>query len=171
MTPADVLPWVAAPLYLYAAGCDLAARIIPDRVPLTLLALGAAAALATDVASLWSALAAGAAVFLALALAGGAVIGGGDVKLAAASVVVLGAGRAIDFILLTALAGGVLALVYLTARGVLRRRPATRADRPMSRHRPGRLLAAEARRIRRGAGLPYGVAIGAAALTLLIQAS
>lgn len=170
MTPADVILLATTPVYLGAACCDVAARIIPNSVPAILLAVGVGATAMTDAGTLWSSLGAGLAVFLALAIIGGAALGGGDVKLAAASAVLLGAGRTLDFLLLTTLVGGVLATGYLIARAVLRRRPASPCPAPAgsrARRRWAVVLAAERRRIRRGAGLPYGVAIASAALMML----
>ena len=170
MTPADAILLAVTPLYLGAACCDLASRIIPNSVPAALLAVGIGAAALADAGTLWTSLGAGLAGFLGLAVVGGAALGGGDVKLAAASAVLLGAGRTLDFLLLTALAGGVLAAGYLAARAVLRRRPATPCPAPAGsrmRRRWAVVLAAERRRIRRDAGLPYGVAIASAALTML----
>ncbi|HYH37547.1 MAG TPA: prepilin peptidase [Azospirillum sp.] len=176
MTPADAILMAVTPVYLGAAVCDVAARIIPDRAPAALLAVGIGAAALAGAGLPWGALGAGLAVFVGLAVVAGGALGGGDIKLAAASAVLLGAGRTLDFLLLTALAGGVLAAGYLTARAVLRRRPAPRCPAPDGvrgrwRHRGAVVLAAEGRRIRRGAGLPYGVAIATAALMLLAQPS
>lgn len=172
MTPADAILVAVIPFYLGAACTDVAARIIPNSVPAALLAVGIGATSLADAAALWTSLGAGLGVFLGLALLGGAVIGGGDVKLAAASAVLLGAGRTLEFLLLTALAGGVLALVYLIGRAALRRHPPVPCPSPggnRTRRRRAVILAAECRRIRRGAGLPYGVAIAAAVLILLAK--
>ncbi|WP_109120752.1 prepilin peptidase [Azospirillum sp. TSO22-1] len=176
MTPADAILMAVTPVYLGAAFCDVAARIIPDRAPVALLAVGVGVALLAGPGLPWGALGAGLAVFIGLAVVAGGALGGGDIKLAAASAVLLGAGRTPDLLLLTALAGGVLAAGYLMARAVLRRLPAQRCPMPGKatgrwRHRCAVVLAAERRRIRRGAGLPYGVAIATAALTLLAQPS
>ena len=47
-------------------------------------------------------------------------LGGGDVKLLAASVLLVGASSFFDFLILTALAGGVLSLVYIAAFLILK---------------------------------------------------
>ena len=89
-------------------------------------------------------------------------LGGGDVKLLAA-VAVLPAPAAVPALLLAiALAGGLLSALYLLLH---RRRPAATTPRP-ARLLP-RVLRAEARRIRSGGPLPYGVAIGAGTLATL----
>jgi prepilin peptidase CpaA len=108
-----------------AAVCDLKRRRIPNALTLALLVVGLAAQgiFHGPVAAL-SGLAAGVIVILALYLpwnAGG--IGGGDVKLAAATATWLGFSHIIPFALATAIAGGVVALVcYVVAR------PGTRAE-------------------------------------------
>ena len=132
----------AVAVFLMAAGYDLAERRIPNGLVLALAALGLArlawglvgAAPVTPGADL----AAAAAIF-----ASGAVLfhlslmGGGDVKLLAAGALWLGAASLAPFIVVTALAGGALAFVYMGLALALR---LPRRDRP---------------------ALPYGVAIAA----------
>lgn len=85
------------------------------------------------------------------------VCGGGDVKLLSATALWMGWVRLPEFLLLTALAGGVLALVLLASRRLAASRllAATGA-------RPRRLFA-------RASGVPYGVAIATAGLSMLPQ--
>jgi prepilin peptidase CpaA len=105
--------WAIPPLAILAAAalCDARWRIIPDALPLALGAGGAAALVAAGWPSgLWSALAAlavfaGGALLFALG-----VMGGGDVKLAAALTLWLPAEHVPAFLVLTSLAGGAVAL-------------------------------------------------------------
>jgi prepilin peptidase CpaA len=100
-------------------------------------------------------------VLVALWLRG--FIGGGDVKLTAAAALALPPSEVGAFLLAIALAGGVLALLYL-ALSVIVRRPA-----PGIRHGlPARLLKAETWRMHRRGPIPYGVAIATGGLFTLI---
>lgn len=133
---------------------DIAARTIPNALSLAIAALGLAAHLLAGDAP--PALLAALGVFLLGILAWRCgVMGGGDVKLLAACTLLAGPATAPDLLLAVALAGGVLALVYLGLRPLLA---------PPAARRPASLLAralrAEAWRIRRGGPLPYAVAIG-----------
>lgn len=78
--------------------------------------------------------------------------GGGDAKLAAASALWLGPAAILPYLVYTALCGGVLAVVLLAGRGIARRFGLPRGPRWMRRI------------LRRKAGVPYGVALGAGAL-------
>lgn len=143
-----VLP---AALLAVGAGFDMAKRIIPDSVSLGLLGC-AALGLAQEGAALES-LAVALAVF-----AGGAAffamgwMGGGDVKLAAATSLTVGAGATPIFLLWTSLAGLVVALVTFAAQFGA----ACPANGP-------RAALAQARAAR----LPYGVAIAAGGIAAL----
>jgi prepilin peptidase CpaA len=100
-------------------------------------------------------------VLLVLAMRGW--LGGGDVKLAAALALGLPPTATWDFIMATVLAGGLLGLGYLTgSRFMPRFRPATTA------HLVPRILVVEAWRLRRGGPLPYGVAIAAGGIFVLL---
>ncbi|HET7410175.1 MAG TPA: prepilin peptidase [Paracoccaceae bacterium] len=81
-------------------------------------------------------------------------MGGGDAKLAATAALWLGAGHVLPFVVMTALAGGALAIAIIGLRSV-----------PIFAFWPEPDWA---RRLRSGeAGLPYGVAIAAGALMVL----
>jgi prepilin peptidase CpaA len=174
MHMADFTTPAALALLILAAAHDVVARTIPDRFPLILAALSGAGLVA---AGSWTAglatLGAAAAVFAVLAVfcvAG--ILGGGDVKLAAAAVLLVEAHGAIPFLMAMLLTGGILSLAYLGGYLLLRGRrvpapPARGAERHCVRHRLGIVLAAERWRIARKQSIPYGVAIScAAALTL-----
>ncbi len=138
-------------LLLCAAASDVATRRIPNRLTAALALVGVArlaaglaagggwADPALDLAAAGAVLALGAAGFAAGA------IGGGDVKLAAAAALWLGAGAVGTFLAFSALAGGVLAAAYL-GLGVLGRR----AGRPAPT-------------------LPYGVALAAGGLAATLH--
>jgi prepilin peptidase CpaA len=133
---------------------DIAARTIPNALSLAIAALGLAAHLLAGDAPPALLAALGVLLLGILAWRCG-VMGGGDVKLLAACTLLAGPATAPDLLLAVALAGGVLALVYLGLRPLLA---------PPAARRPASLLAralrAEAWRIRRGGPLPYAVAIG-----------
>jgi prepilin peptidase CpaA len=137
-----ILPLLAMTVFALAALTDVAGRRIPNGLVLALVALA--------VVRIATALAGGAALDLGLALAvflAGAfvfhfgVIGGGDVKLIAAGVLWTGAGAAGEFLLATAIAGGVLAGAFLLQARLAPRPEGTARVRPPS--------------------LPYGIAIAA----------
>lgn len=135
------LSLAALALFVAAATTDAIERKIPDilpiglalvalaRIALVLAAGGAALGAAADVAAAVAVFALGAAGF------GAGVLGGGDVKLLAAGTLWVGVASLLPFLMATALAGGVLALLFLL---------------------PG-LVRGEAGRV----ALPYGIAIAA----------
>jgi prepilin peptidase CpaA len=152
---------------LLGAAClkDIATRAIPNMAATGLAVIGIAARVADHSAVM--AFASSALVFL-----GGALcwrfgwVGGGDVKLLAACAWLVPPPQVPHLIYLTAIAGGVLACLYLALSCVARGSPA-----PVSVARPHALVQRIARaewwRIRRRASLPYGCAIAAATLIIL----
>lgn len=103
-----------------AAATDLRLRIIPDSVPLAVLALFAIKALLGDAPAWPWHLTVGAGAFaIGLVLFARGWMGGGDVKLIPAVAVWAGPDRLALFLLATTLAGGVLALVMLARRRLL----------------------------------------------------
>jgi len=167
-TPEILLGGLAALLLGTAGICDLATRTIPDRIPLALILLGVAAQL--DAGRLGVALLVAFAVFGLAALAWRrGWMGGGDVKLLAACALFLPPARVPGMLLATALAGGVLAGIYLFLRRVVTSPPGARASRPPARRFLARALRAERWRIARRGSLPYANAIAAGALFVLIK--
>ncbi|MDF1586045.1 A24 family peptidase [Marinimicrococcus flavescens] len=160
----------AAATLLLAALCDVAWRLIPNGVSLALVALGTGLRLAQagPEGLIWTA-AASALLFAVMLLAWSrGLMGGGDAKLLPAAAMTLPAAAVPQLVLMTALAGGALALLYLLLQQAARRLPAfprQHRGQPLLR----RLLAAEGWRLRRRGPLPYGVAIAAAALMLLLR--
>jgi prepilin peptidase CpaA len=149
----------------FASLNDVAARSIPDLAPAGLLVIGVAVRLADGTAA--AALAASAAVFLLGALFWRfGWLGGGDVKLLVACAWLVSPSLVPQLVLLTAIAGGVLACLYL-ALGVLARSLPTPQRTVRPRSLLGRIRRAEWWRIRRRAALPYGCAIAVATLLTL----
>ncbi len=159
---------IAMGILLVAAWNDIATRTIPDGLSLALIA--AALLLRPFADGLiplgWS-LAGALGLFVALALLNArGIIGGGDVKLAAAMACVLPLHFLGAFLMATALAGGVVAAVHLLARLLPGPLPAP-AGAPVLM----RVFAAERWRIARRGSLPYAVAIAAGGWIALLAAS
>jgi prepilin peptidase CpaA len=149
-------------LLLIAALHDIAARTIPDLICLALAFLGVARHLPDGrlpIALLASFLI----LLLAVPLWWRGLTGGGDVKLLTAVALLVPPGRVTDLLLVMALVGGALALLYLTLAPLL---PEPAAARPAAT--TARILRIEQWRIRRRGPLPYGVAIAAGAITVLL---
>ncbi len=143
------------PIVVTVAACyDLLTMQIPNRFPaalaLAFLALALLSGLPLQVIGLH--LLAGLGVLVGtFALFAFGYLGGGDAKLASAIALWVGIEQALPFLILTALFGGALSLIILSYRSM-----------PL----PGFLLGwtAALRLHEKGAGIPYGVAIAAAAL-------
>ncbi len=139
-----------------AASYDLLTMQIPNRFPAALAIAFLALALLTSLPlpTIGINLLAGMAVLAAtFALFAFGFLGGGDAKLASAITLWLGLEQALPFLVLTALFGGALSLAVLAFRAV-----------PL----PGFLLGwpPALRLHEKGAGVPYGVALAAAALVV-----
>jgi prepilin peptidase CpaA len=95
-------------------------------------------------------------------------LGGGDVKLAAAVCVGLPPAEVWRFIIVTSLAGGILAVLHLLGRLALRRSgaspPAPAGSSPLIR-----VLRTERWRIARGGPLSYGVAIACGGIWAILE--
>jgi prepilin peptidase CpaA len=100
-------------------------------------------------------------------------IGGGDVKLLTACVLLVPPGSVPELILSTATAGGLLAVSYLALSRLLRGSVSTEPADPdqvgsvRRRNLLRRIWRAERRRIHRGLSLPYSCAIAAGAVLTL----
>jgi prepilin peptidase CpaA len=152
---------IAACILVISALHDLAFRTVPNWASGVLLAAGVTRHI-LDHQLLYS-LASVAILFVAAALCWRrGLMGGGDVKLLATAGSLLPAGTRFDYILLVALAGGVLALLYLVLQSLIR---------TTSHRKPsgliGRIVKAERWRIARRGPLPYASAIAAGALCTL----
>jgi prepilin peptidase CpaA len=154
----DLVTAATIVLLILAARRDLATRIIPDGISITLVGLGIASRSLAGLPNLALSvgLAAGLFILLVPAHARG-VLGGGDVKLLAATAVGLSPESLYGFVVVTALAGGALALLHLTLRRAFRGVSTAPPPRGIALSR--RIAAAERWRIARHGSLPYGVAI------------
>jgi prepilin peptidase CpaA len=157
----QTLPDIVALLALAALGAaalnDVALRRIPNFLP-AVIALAGLFRQAMLGAPLLALLGAGCVLAGATLLWMRGLMGGGDVKLLAAAALLMPVAAIPAMLLAVAIAGGVLALFHLVLRGRL---AAPSWPRPTGLLR--RVLRCEAWRIRRGAPLPYGVAIAAGA--------
>ena len=155
------IAWMAALVLLaLAAASDLASRIVPDRASLGVALAGILLRLQDS--TLATALAAALAVFVAgLVCWHRGWLGGGDVKLVAATALLVPPGRVPGLVAAVLLAGGALALIYL-ALGALLPAPAASGQAPSGRL--ARIARIERRRVHRRGPLPYACAIVAGTL-------
>ena len=162
-----VFATLAAVLLVYAALHDIAARTVPNWLPLCLLMLGCGARLAAH--SLLAGVAVTLVTFVVLfGLWLGGAMGGGDVKLWAATALLIPPllQPELGFLLRVLLLGGALAILYLLLRVCV---PRPRASRQGGLLR--RVARVEAWRIGRRAPLPYACAIAGGALASLLPLS
>ncbi|WP_314962174.1 A24 family peptidase [Bradyrhizobium cosmicum] len=141
-------------LLLYVATIDVATRLIRNDICLALALLGIASQLASPMELVESLVAATIVFLLLLMIYQRGWIGGGDVKLLVALAIGLPLTGVIQLFTITALAGGVLALVHL----MMRLLPYPRLA-PAGSSLVRRVYAVERWRHLRHAPLPYGVAI------------
>jgi prepilin peptidase CpaA len=158
---------LSAVLLVYAALHDIAARTVPNWLPLCLLVLGCGERLTDH--SLLAGVAAAVITFVVLfgVWLGGAM-GGGDVKLWAATALLIPPllQPELTFLFRVVLFGGALALFYLLLRRLV---PRPRVSRQGGLLR--RIIRTEAWRIGRRAPLPYACAIAGGALATLLPLS
>ena len=143
----------------FAAASDLLTMTIANRISLILVAGFAMVALLCGLSggALLSHFAAGAAVLAAAFLCFAyRWVGGGDAKLAAATALWLGFGNLFDYLIYASILGGALTLLIMLFRTM-----------PL----PSLLAGSEwAKRLHRhDAGIPYGIALAAAALIVYPQ--
>jgi prepilin peptidase CpaA len=141
-------------LLLYVATVDVATRLIRNEICLALALLGIAAQLASPMQLAQSLIAAAILSLLLLFIYQRGSIGGGDVKLLVALAIGLPAAGVLQLLTITALTGGLLALVHL----VMRHLPYPKLA-PAGSSLVRRVYAVERWRHLRHAPLPYGVAI------------
>ena len=158
------LECAALALLLFAALHDLAVRTVPNYVAASLLLIGAV--IRTFEHDLFPALAAALVMFLLLfGLWVAGLMGGGDVKLWAASVLLIPPSVRLEsaFLANVVILGGVLAILYLLLPLVISKPAASRAGSFFRR-----FLRAERWRIKRRAPLPYACAIAGGAFAVLL---
>ncbi|MBR1028318.1 MULTISPECIES: prepilin peptidase [Bradyrhizobium] len=141
-------------LLLYVASFDVATRLIRNDICLALALLGIAGQFANPMLILESLIAATILFLLLFMIYQRGGIGGGDVKLLVALAIGLPLTGVIQLLTITALAGGVLALVHV----MMRLLPYPRLA-PAGSSLVRRVYAIERWRHLRHAPLPYGVAI------------
>src|SRR5580704_5399346 len=140
----------------FAASSDLFTMTIANRISLILaggFVLLAALTGMSGADMLAHAAAAAAVLVVAFVLFSFGWIGGGDAKLAAATVLWLGFGHLADYLIYSSLLGGALTLLLIQYRAM-----------PMPKVLLGREWAE--RLHRRDGGVPYGIALAAAALVV-----
>jgi prepilin peptidase CpaA len=151
----------SAAVLVLASLHDLVARTVPNWLAAVLAVLGLA--LRAVSGSLLAGTCAGVVVFVLAAICWRrGWMGGGDVKLLAASAIVVPPSLVLSFITAVALFGGVLAVFYLLARRLV---PLSWTPRPRSLL--ARAMRVELWRIHRGGPLPYACAIAAGGLFIL----
>ena len=156
------LTGLAIVLLGYAALSDVATRRIPNWVSALVALLGAALRLQDGQLALSLAIAVGAFGGLYVLWTRG-WIGGGDVKLLAATTLLASPGQVLNLLLAVSFAGGLLSAIYLLL--IRMRLPLMQAG---SRAPLRRVIRAERWRIRRGGPLPYACAISAGGLLAFI---
>ena len=141
-------------LLLYVATVDVATRLISNEICLALALLGIAGQLLSPMQIVYSLIVAAILLLLLLVVYTRGWMGGGDVKLLVAIAIGLPLMSVVQLLTVTALAGGVLALVHLMMRQLPHPRLA-----PAGSSFARRVYAVERWRHLRHAPLPYGVAI------------
>ena len=141
-------------LLLYVATIDIATRLIQNEICLALALLGIVSQFAGPMQIAESLIAATILLLLLLVVYQRGWMGGGDVKLLVALAIGLPLTGVIQLLTITALAGGVLALVHL----MMRLLPYPKLA-PAGSSLVRRVYAVERWRHLRHAPLPYGVAI------------
>jgi prepilin peptidase CpaA len=142
-----------------AASMDLLTMTIPNRICLAIAAsffLFAVIANAPLHLVLWNLSCAAVVLVVMFAMFTLGWIGGGDAKLAAAAALWIGWGSMLEFGLSTAIYGGVLTIVLLTMRKVPLPAALSRIEWLARLHHPK-------------TGVPYGIALAAAAIVIFPQ--
>jgi len=143
---------IAIGLLALAAWRDVASRTIPDWISISLAGMGCAVRLQSGLLDLMLSVVMSVVLFSLLLIAfSRGVLGGGDVKLISALALWLAPPDCYGLVMVTAVAGGVLGLVYLGLRHA--------GPLPVLDTMAGPMVRVELERIRSGGPLPYGVAI------------
>lgn len=151
----------------FAAWRDIATRTIPDSISIAIIAVGVVARMFDGWQALGISLFVAAIVFVCLIpLQTRGLLGGADLKLLTALAVGLSPAGTYHLVIAVMLLGAALAAVYMALRVlVIRFAP---APGPVSHFRDRgtaiRVATIETWRIRKGAPLPYGIAIAAGAV-------
>jgi prepilin peptidase CpaA len=151
-------------LLLHVATIDIATRLIRNEICLALAFLGIASQIASPMQVAQSVIAAMILLLMLLVLFQRGLIGGGDVKLLVALAMGLPLIGLMQLLTITALGGGVLALMYL----MMRLLPYPRLA-PAGSSLVRRVYAVERWRHLRHAPLPYGVAIACGGIWTILS--
>ena len=151
-------------LLLYVAVIDIATRLIPNEICLTLALLGILGQFAGPTHIIESLVVATVLFGLLLIVYQRGAIGGGDVKLLTALAIGLPLTGIIQLLTVTALAGGFLAAAHLMMRLLPHPRPAPAGSALLRR-----IVAVERWRHVRRAPLPYGAAIACGGIWTLLS--
>jgi prepilin peptidase CpaA len=151
---ASTASFLGIALLLYVATIDIATRLIRNEICLALALLGIAGQLASPMQVVESLVVAAILFLLLLVVYQRGWMGGGDVKLLVALAIGLPLTGVIQLLTVTALAGGVLALVHV----IMRLLPNPKLA-PAGSSLVRRVYAVERWRHLRHAPLPHGVAI------------
>lgn len=140
---------------VFAAAMDLMTMTIPNRISLALVAgfllLAPFSALGLKYILVNHVLIGVAVLAIGIAMFSAGLMGGGDAKLIAAGALWIGYERLLEYVLSISIAGGVLALAILVYRQYVPSSAIARPDWAARLHQ-------------QGTGIPYGIAIAAAAL-------
>ena len=160
-----LLPYLGAACILIAVCAalhDVAARTVPNSMPLLLVALGVIAR--SIEGNLITGLVAAIAAFAVATFCWSrGWMGGGDVKLLGAITIAAPPIAVPNLVFVMGMAGGLLSLFYLSARRIVHAPSPTRPHSIVAR-----ALRAERWRIRRGGPLPYACAIAAGGVFVLL---
>jgi Flp pilus assembly protein protease CpaA len=151
-------------LLLYVAMLDIATRLIRNEICLVLALLGIAVQLASRTQVRESLIAATILLLLLIVIYQRGWIGGGDVKLLVALAIGFPLMSVIQLLTITALAGGILALVHL----VMKLLPYPK-QAPAGSSFVRRVYAVERWRNLRNAPLPYAVAIACGGIWIIFS--
>jgi prepilin peptidase CpaA len=153
----NLLAAVAIVSRLFVACRDIATRTIPNSIVAVVAVAGLTGRLLMDLPAFAISAAAVLLVFLLVLHAHGAFVGG-DVKLIPAIALRLPLPSIRNFVFVPIMSGGILALLHLLARWILRGRPPL-APPPRGTFLLRRVFCAERWRIAHHGSLSYGVAI------------
>jgi prepilin peptidase CpaA len=159
------LLFAGAVLLLFAALHDIGFRTVPNRISVGLLVCGIVLRLMDGGAhELFWGLLCGSAVFMVTYVCWRfGWMGGADVKLLTAAAVFVPPAMVPTLVLMTSMAGGVIAMVYIVGSRL--------APRPLPARPSGlvrRALRCELRRLRRRGPLPYAAAIAAGGVFAIV---
>lgn len=157
-----VLVGVCTAMFLTSALHDVASRTVPNSFSLVIASAGLVLRLLDGTAPIAIGLAVAALVVFRFCWRMG-WMGGGDVKLIAATALAIPPAHFLSFVTIMSVAGAILALPYLAGRSFRPFVPPGRPNRFI-----GRVMRAERWRLRNGGPLPYACAIAAGGLSALL---